>query len=61
MNREDLATDILYSWACEHTNTADAKRDLLDIGYSVDFRQADLGNIIDGFDVFSDNPIAFEV
>lgn len=41
------AEAILYDWACGNLETAHAKRAVSALGFTVDFRQADVGNWLD--------------
>jgi hypothetical protein len=51
MTRDELdhaaATVILYDWACANISTARAKAACENIGFCIDFRQADLGAYIE--------------
>jgi hypothetical protein len=38
------AEAILYDWSCGNLETAHAKRAVAALGFTVDFRQADMGN-----------------
>ena len=38
---------ILYDWACGNLETSHAKRGVSALGFTVDFRQADVGNWLD--------------
>jgi len=38
---------ILYDWACGNLETPHAKRAVAALGFSIDFRQADIGNWLD--------------
>lgn len=41
------AEAILYDWACGNLKTAHTKRAIAALGFTADFRQADIGNWID--------------
>lgn len=49
MNNLDIeaAENILYMWACDEITTSHAKRATRHLGFTIDFRQADIGNEIE--------------
>lgn len=46
MTNQQRAEEILYRWACEEITTHNAKQDCGLLGFTIDFRQPDLGNFI---------------
>lgn len=55
------AETILYRWACEKLSTGCAKAALARLGFDVDFRQADLGNVMYGFDIDTGDEVQFVI
>jgi hypothetical protein len=53
--------DILFAWACDKISTDQAKGDLWDLGYAVDFRQADVGATIEALNLETNEYVVFEI
>lgn len=59
--RKASAETVLYQYACEWMDTAEAKARCLALGFEIDFRQADVGAYFEALDVVSDNFVTLEV
>ena len=51
MNNQQHAEKVLYAWACGELSTAQAKAKCLKLGYQIDFRQPDNGNLIEALNL----------
>ena len=59
--RTEKASTILYQYACEMIDTAEAKARCLENGFAVDFRQKDYGAAFEVLDLLTNNFITIEV
>lgn len=55
------AEAILYDWACSNTQTADAKSACHQLGFEIDFRQADAGAFFDAYHIESGEYVRLDV